>query len=105
MSKLKKHISIDEIERFKDGTASPEEFLDVLSASASNEDIYELILSEDAEESDEDIRLWNNLFEKYGDQIEDFMERKSVWLPPKSDVKYQKAAIISKNKKNSNKKK
>lgn len=98
--KRKKHITIDDIGHVKDGTASPEEFLDVLSASISNEDVHELILSDEAEESEEDIRLWNNLFEKYGDEIEEFVGRKSVWLPPKSDIKYQKAALKGKNNKN-----
>lgn len=94
MNIKKKTISIEEILRVQNDTASSQDYIDVINASCNNEEISELLTSEESSECDEDIALWNNLFNKYGDEIEEFLGKaKIIKLPEINDVEVKIAAI------------
>ena len=46
-SEKMKKVTLDEVEKVLDGKASAEESLDVLSAAAGNEELQELLTSEE----------------------------------------------------------
>ena len=75
-SKQTKKITLDQIEKILDGSASAEESLAGLSAAVANEEVGELLTSETPENDKQDIRFFNNLFAKYEDEIKRFIEKR-----------------------------
>lgn len=75
-SKQTKKITLDQIEKILDGSASAEESLAGLSAAVANEEVGELLTSETPENDKQDIRFFNNMFAKYEDEIKRFIEKR-----------------------------
>lgn len=95
----KKSITIEELLRVQNGTATSQEYLDAINASYTNEDIRELLSSDDTSDCNEDISLWNNLFDKYKDEIEIFASKeKIIQLNNSEDFELRVAAIKKTNK-------
>ena len=67
-SKQTKKITLDQIEKILDGSASAEESL--------AEEVGELLTSETPENDKQDIRFFNNMFAKYEDEIKRFIEKR-----------------------------
>ena len=75
-SKQTKKITLDQIEKILDDSASAEESLAGLSAAVANEEVGELLTSETPENDKQDIRFFNNMFAKYEDEIKRFIEKR-----------------------------
>ena len=79
-SKQTKKITLDQIEKILDGSASAEESLAGLSAAVANEEVGELLTSETPENDktsvSSNIRFFNNMFAKYEDEIKRFIEKR-----------------------------
>ena len=72
-SEKMKKVTLDEVEKVLDGKASAEESLDVLSAAAGNEELQELLTSEESGKDGRDIDFFNKMITKYADEIKSFI--------------------------------
>ena len=75
-SEKMKKVTLDEVENVLDGKASAEESLDVLSAAAGNEELQELLTSEESGKDGRDIDFFNKMFTKYADEIKSFIKNR-----------------------------
>ena len=92
-SKQTKKITLDQIEKILDGSASAEESLAGLSAAVANEEVGELLTSETPENDKQDIRFFNNMFAKYEDEIKRFIEKREKGKVVNVDFKRGKTVV------------
>lgn len=64
------------LRKFLTARLRPRESLDVLSAAAGNEELQELLTSEESGKDGRDIDFFNKMFTKYADEIKSFIKNR-----------------------------